>query len=214
MKHPANPVHPGGEGVKPMIAVIWRNTLAASGLASLIEEVMPVAEVAVFSSLDDVAPSEREAYFHFFVSTATLLEHRDFFAAHAMKTIVVTEGPRPSSIPRAFPTIDATLDSRSLLRQFIRLEQAAHAGGARLPKGIRERAERKMNAAALTPRETEVLREIVMGNINKQIADHLNISITTVITHRKNIMEKLRAKSVATLTIYAVMHGIVSPEQI
>ncbi len=71
-----------------------------------------------------------------------------------------------------------------------------------------------MRPQELTPREVEVLRELVMGHINKEIAARLNISLTTVITHRRNIMEKLHAKSVATLAIYAVMHGIVSADKI
>ena len=50
---------------------------------------------------------------------------------------------------------------------------------------------------------------IVQGFINKEIADKLNIGLSTVITHRKNIMDKLGLKSVSALTIYAVTHGYV-----
>ena len=57
----------------------------------------------------------------------------------------------------------------------------------------------------LSAREIEVLVLITKGLINKEIADKLNISLTTVITHRKNITEKLGIKSVSGLTIYAVM---------
>ena len=64
----------------------------------------------------------------------------------------------------------------------------------------------------LTPREKDVLREVVMGNINKVIADRLGISLATVITHRKNLTMKLGTRSVATLTLYAVTHGIVNSE--
>ena len=45
--------------------------------------------------------------------------------------------------------------------------------------------------------------------MNKQVADMLNISLPTVVTHRKNVMDKLGMKSVSALTIYAVMHGYV-----
>ena len=51
---------------------------------------------------------------------------------------------------------------------------------------------------------------LTMGLINKEIADRLNISVTTVITHRKNIMEKLHARSLADIIIYAVMNGYVN----
>ena len=62
----------------------------------------------------------------------------------------------------------------------------------------------------LSNREIEVLALIVKGFINKEIADRLNVSLSTIISHRKNIIEKLNRKSVGSLTIYAVMHGYVS----
>ena len=49
---------------------------------------------------------------------------------------------------------------------------------------------------------------------DKEIADKLNISLTTVITHRKNITEKLGIKSVSGLTIYAVMNGYIEADRI
>ncbi|MDE6857635.1 MAG: LuxR C-terminal-related transcriptional regulator [Alistipes sp.] len=64
-------------------------------------------------------------------------------------------------------------------------------------------------AQSLTPREREVLVLVTQGLMNKEIADRLNIGLTTVISHRRNISEKLGIKSVSGLTIYAVMHGYV-----
>ena len=66
----------------------------------------------------------------------------------------------------------------------------------------------------LSAREIEVLVLLVRGLINKEIADKLNISLTTVITHRKNITEKLGIKSLSALTIYAVMHGYIEVDEI
>ena len=60
----------------------------------------------------------------------------------------------------------------------------------------------------LTKRETEVLRLLTQGLLNKEIADKLGISLHTVISHRKNIISKLGIKTVSGLTIYAMMHGI------
>lgn len=51
----------------------------------------------------------------------------------------------------------------------------------------------------LTRREKEVLKEIAEGHTNKQTADKLNISITTVSTHRQNLMLKLEANNTASL---------------
>lgn len=66
----------------------------------------------------------------------------------------------------------------------------------------------------LTEREIEVLCKVAQGNANKEIADKLFISINTVITHRKNITEKLGIKTIAGLTVYAIMNGIINPEEV
>lgn len=199
---------------KPQIAVVNRNTLAANGLASLIEGVMPMAKVAVFNKMSDIPESALPGFFHFFISADVLFENHEYFASQCHKTIVVTEGKHHPTIPACFRTLDATLNSHALLREFLKMEQMAHGGGRKLPKEMKQSGNMAVKSPELTPREVEVLHEIVMGHINKEIADKLNISLTTVITHRKNIMEKLHAKSVATLAIYAVMHGIVPVDQI
>jgi DNA-binding CsgD family transcriptional regulator len=62
----------------------------------------------------------------------------------------------------------------------------------------------------LTERETEVLKWLAKGLSNKEIADKLNVSIHTINTHRKNIMDKTDIRSLAGLTVYAVSKGIIS----
>lgn len=61
----------------------------------------------------------------------------------------------------------------------------------------------------LSPREIEVAVLLAKGFINKEIADKLNISTTTVNTHRTHIMEKLEARSLADIIVYCVMNGFV-----
>ncbi len=61
----------------------------------------------------------------------------------------------------------------------------------------------------LSDRETEVLMQMVKGLSNKEIADKLNISIHTVISHRKNITDKTGIKSLSGLTIYAITKKII-----
>ena len=62
---------------------------------------------------------------------------------------------------------------------------------------------------ALSDREKDVIVALVQGMSNKEIADHLCISINTVITHRRNIARKLQIHSPAGLTIYAIINGLV-----
>jgi DNA-binding NarL/FixJ family response regulator len=62
----------------------------------------------------------------------------------------------------------------------------------------------------ITEREMEVLVQLVHGLSNKEIADKLKISIHTVVSHRKNIIQKTGIKSQAGLTIYAISNKIIS----
>ena len=77
-------------------------------------------------------------------------------------------------------------------------------------------AERKNSdeVSLLSQREKEVLALLVKGYINKEIADKLNISLTTAIFHRNNISEKLKTRSLGRLTIYAVLNKIVALSEI
>lgn len=61
----------------------------------------------------------------------------------------------------------------------------------------------------LSDREREVVVCLVHGMSNKEIAEHLFISVNTVITHRRNIARKLQIHSSAGLTIYAIVNGLV-----
>ena len=62
---------------------------------------------------------------------------------------------------------------------------------------------------ALSDREKDVIIALVQGMSNKEIADHLCISVNTVITHRRNIASKLQIHSPAGLTIYAIINNLV-----
>jgi transcriptional regulator, luxR family domain protein len=61
----------------------------------------------------------------------------------------------------------------------------------------------------LSDRERDVIVSLVQGMTNKEIAEHLCISINTVITHRRNIARKLQIHSPAGLTIYAIVNNLV-----
>lgn len=64
--------------------------------------------------------------------------------------------------------------------------------------------------SALSAREREVLQLLAEGNSTAQIADRICLSVKTVETHRKHIMEKLKINSIAELTKYAIREGLTS----
>ena len=66
----------------------------------------------------------------------------------------------------------------------------------------------------LSAREKEILVCVAKGMLNKEIADYYNISIYTVITHRKNITRKTGIKTVAGLTVYALLNNLIDYDSI
>ncbi|MBQ6727020.1 MAG: response regulator transcription factor [Bacteroidales bacterium] len=72
------------------------------------------------------------------------------------------------------------------------------------------KARKTEDSDTLSKREIEILILVAQGLMNKEIADRLNISLNTVITHRKNIIKKTGIKSVAGLTSYALMHNYIN----
>ena len=66
----------------------------------------------------------------------------------------------------------------------------------------------------LSAREKEILVCVAKGMLNKEIADVCNLSIHPVITHRKNITRKTGIKTVAGLTVYALLHNLIDSNSI
>ncbi len=201
----------------PRIAIIDQNTLEATGLKGILCDIAPMADISTFSSLEDMLMEEESSdetvhFFHFFVSTQILVAHADFFLARPRQTIVLTSQPIVGKQFEHFHTLNTSQMEHDLLKSILSLFQHAH-GGKQHPQGhapvFTENTE-----VNLSPREAEVLSLVVRGFINKEIADQLCISLPTVITHRKNICDKLHMRSVSSLTIYAVTHGLVSAEDI
>ncbi|MGI6223712.1 MAG: response regulator transcription factor [Prevotella sp.] len=187
--------------MQPKCAVVDGNMLAMIGLRQILEDVMPILQVDTFSTMSQLRAKNPEQYVHFFVAQEIVVANMPFFNQHKMKTIVLTSQNDASSWLNGFHSICTNQDEESLVRQFLTLVQHAHAHGRNLPPIATPKV--------LSDREIEVLSLIVRGFINKEIAEKLNISLTTVISHRKNIMTKLGIRSVSGLTIYAVMHGYV-----
>ena len=189
---------------RPRIAIIDPKTLSALGLKQMLQNVMPIMDVDTFGSFLELQANNPESFFHFFVAMNILIENRAFFSEHRKKTIVLTLSLDSTSQLSEFNSLCINVPEQELVRSLLFLEQHAHKHGRNLPP-----MPRVLQQKILTDREIEVMSLIVQGYINKEIAEKLNIALATVITHRKNIMEKLGFKSVSALTIYAVMHGYV-----
>jgi DNA-binding NarL/FixJ family response regulator len=78
------------------------------------------------------------------------------------------------------------------------------------PQLVKPAALKGERETGLTARELEILRHIVAGKSNKEIAAELGLSANTVGVHRANIMDRLGIHKTAELVVYAIRHGLVS----
>lgn len=210
--------------MRPIIAIIVSNTLAAIGLSDIIRRMMPGAEVRTFAHYADLAQAaDADHYFHYFVSGAELLIGASYFLQRQHKTIALVHGDEACHLPQGFHTLNVFQPEQALVRSIIALAQRSHTAHGEAPEVVRKaQAQQQQHGQLtstsamphLTPREREVLKGVVEGLINKEIAARMGVSLATVITHRNNLTEKLGTRSVAALTIFAVMHGIVSSENL
>ena len=72
----------------------------------------------------------------------------------------------------------------------------------------------KSDDVELSKREIDVLVAVAKGMMNKEIADQVNLSIHTVISHRKNITRKTGIKSVSGLTVYALLNNLIDETEV
>ncbi len=78
------------------------------------------------------------------------------------------------------------------------------------PQVSRKEALKGERGGSLTPRELQILQQIVAGKSNKEIASDLNLSANTVAVHRANIMDTLGIHKTAELVVYAIRNGLVN----
>ena len=147
---------------------------------------MPIMTVDTFGSFLELSANHPEQYFHYFVSMNIVLENRAYFTEHRRQTIVLTLSLEGGSLLSEFHSICINVPEQELVRSLLTLQQHAHPQGKNLPP-LPQILQQKI----LSDREIEVMSLIVQGYINKEIVAKLNIGLSTVVTHRKNIMDKL-----------------------
>jgi two-component system response regulator NreC len=96
--------------------------------------------------------------------------------------------------------------------ELIEAVRRAAAGREYLPSAVAASLEHEEGSAErpdLSPRETEVLRQMALGHTNREIAEQLSLSVRTVETHRAHVQQKLGLDSRSELTRYALENGLI-----
>lgn len=198
--------------MRPEIAIIEANTLTCMGLKSILERIIPMAVIRTFSCFEQLIDDTPDYYFHYFVSAQIYFEHTHFFTPRKHKAIILATSVSPQLKVAGLHVLHICQSEEALVKEILQMNRSAHVKGYPIKEGSSPQT--PLPVSELTPREREVLVLLVQGYINKEIADKLCISLTTVISHRKNIMEKLGIKSISGLTIYAVMNGFIDADRI
>jgi DNA-binding NarL/FixJ family response regulator len=92
--------------------------------------------------------------------------------------------------------------------------RAVHAGKSHIPQAIAEKLAERMGIEELTPREMDVLEQIVAGKSNKEIADELGVTEATVKTHINSLLGKLGVTDRTQAATAAIRRGIVPLESL
>ncbi len=184
------------------IAIVDSNILAALGLQPLLTDIIPVAEVHIFISFDELQAADQGQFVHYFVASRLYFEHAAYFREKSRRAIVLVNGDLQIA---GVPTLNVCQTEQALVKSILSVRRQGHPHEAPQHHVVPPSS----SSSRLSAREIEVAILLAKGHINKEIADQLSISLTTVITHRKNIMEKLHARSLADIILYVVMNGLI-----
>ncbi|MDR3365463.1 MAG: LuxR C-terminal-related transcriptional regulator [Prevotellaceae bacterium] len=187
---------------KQNIAIISGDFLSGYGLKALFYEYFTPAKVDVFATVADYHDS-RHSYHLLILPAVDYLVH--LIRLTVKNKIVTIAAAPPQSVqsaqgqPPHLYTLCSEQEMVEQLQNILTSFESLQSGDAK---------------NELSERECEVLAKVAQGAINKEIADSLNISLNTVITHRKNITAKLGIKTISGLTVYAILNGIIAGEDL
>ena len=193
---------------RPAIAVIAPSILTALGMKSILEKIIPMAEVEVFNDVHALEESGMERYFLFFTAAPLFVRHSALFRPYCRRVILLAGGSVPPELAD-MRRLNILRSEEELVRDIMHMHRSVHHD-AHDPAPDASAA----LGPVLSAREAEVLALIARGHINKEIAQRLGIGLTTVISHRRNLMEKLGIRSVSGLTLYAVTRGYVEADEL
>lgn len=193
----------------PCFAIIDRNTLSYMALKHVLQDMFNHVEVLAYNTVDEFIRDSNRHFVHFFVSSDILFLNADEFEMLKHQATVLSTGPAANIEKAGYRLLDISLPEERIYDQLKHLQNTGryesrnvtgNDGGNPLQR--------------LSQREKDVLRLIVKGKLNKEVADELNISLATAIFHRNNICDKLQTRSVGKLTVMAVLAGLADINEI
>ena len=192
------------------IIIIEPSTIVFAGLQSIIERMHIAESIYLVTELDTITPKLAQLRADIIiVNTAVFGFHKNLSiksifkdCTHASIIAFVSQYSDSQFLKQFDDIIDIYDDAQTIsakIRHIIEQDTI----------DITE-----TDTTELSEREQEVLIAVVKGLINKEIASTLNISIHTVMSHRKNITRKTGIKSISGLTVYALFKNLIKQEDV
>lgn len=179
--------------------------IIVEGLLSLLHEHLPQYRTYRFKSFQDYKPFSLSNKIDLVITNDKIFESNKRFY-HSLKK----ESPETTWILFQYQYVNSSITIQ--FDEIITIDQDLTDVLSVIRKSIRKSGyyTEELHSESLSDREKDVLKLLVSGFSGKEVADKLNISVNTVMSHRKNISQKTGIKSLAGLTIYAVTNKIIS----
>jgi DNA-binding NarL/FixJ family response regulator len=132
-----------------------------------------------------------------------------------LKDVLATPNRHPKPVLFAIVTCHIDESIVSYFNDVVYLNDSFSRITQKIKQAIDNQSEppQTKQSVELSDREREVLHLIAKGYAHKEISDELCISIHTVVTHRKNISQKLGIKSTSGLTVYAILNKLIESDE-
>jgi DNA-binding CsgD family transcriptional regulator len=181
------------------VLIVSPNRLICLGLEAILMEYFSAENVLTTASITGAVLDHEVDYVFLHPETFVLGQERFRGFKGDIVVLADQEAPKEQLLPAA---LNVTCSESEMIEQLHRIFSLG---------AMHKTLHKKAN---LTSREIDVLKLVARGQLNKQIAERLSISMHTVISHRKNITRKLAIKTVSALTMYAVLNGLISSKDI
>lgn len=195
--------------MNPCFAIIDCNTLSRSRLKELLNGVFPGVETLTYSTVEGFIRDSNRHFIHFFVSDMVMIRCSDEFEPLKSRTTVLSSASCFHT-RAGYHILDITSQEREIITALKGLRETFR-NGACYPDYVMDN---DSETTGLSPREREVLRLILQGLTSREIASSLGISLPTATFHRNNICTKLGTRSIASLTVQAILLGLIGLDEI
>lgn len=189
------------KGHKYNVVLIEPSEIVATGIAAIIDRNPEFSVTRILNNPSYYNSNDRTTDI-IVINPAVIdynerLDIRSYFGISDVAIVALTHSSYEESVLRQYDDCIGVYDNAA--RIIHKLKNAVEES----------RQAPKSDANELSSREKDILAAVAKGLTNKEIADLFNISVYTVISHRRNISQKLGINSIPGLTVYAIMNKLV-----